>query len=157
MRRPGLFAVTLVIVVVVILSLAGALIGGNLHHNATAVSTAPPSTTPTTGVANSVTTNRANVTVIVSNGTATNGAASHFTQILQADGWSTLTPVNTTSPASATAVYYAPNQRVPATRVATALGVRATAVQPLTTSTPVPGATGVDVVVVIGPDLASRT
>ncbi len=156
-RRSGLFAAAFVVVVVIILSLTGALIGGHLHRGATAMSTTPPPTTPNTGVSSSVATNRANVTVIVSNGTTTNGAAAHFTQILQADGWSTSTPVNATSPASATAVYYAPNQRAPAIQVATALGVRTAAVQPLTPSTPAPGATGVDVVVVIGPDLANRS
>jgi len=156
-RRSGLFAATVVVVAVIILSLAGALIGGHLHHNATAVSTSTPPTIPGTGVSSSAATNRANVTVIVSNGTTTNGAAAHVTQILKAEGWTTSMPVNTTSPVSVTTVYYAPNQRAPAIHVAAAIGVGSAAVQPVTTSTPVPGATGVDVVVVIGPDLASRS
>lgn len=157
MRRSGLFAAAVVIGVVAILSIAGGLTGGHLQHNATAVSTTPPPTTQRTGVPSSGATNRANVTVIVSNGTTTSGAAAHFTRMLQTDGWSTSAPVNTTAPVSATAVYYAAGQRLPATRVAAALGARAAAVQPFTKSTPVPGAAGVDVVVVIGPDLASRT
>lgn len=152
-RRSGLFAPILVVGVVALLSLIGALIGRQGHYNAAATSA---TSSPTTQRAGSVATNRANVTVIVSNGTTIDGAAAHFTQVLQSDGWSTSTPVNATSLAPATAVYYAPNQREPATQVATALGIGAVAVQPLTTSTPTDSPRGIDVVVVIGPDLASR-
>ncbi len=63
-------------------------------------------------------------------------------------------PQNTTSAASTTSVYYAPAQQQAALLVASELGVPATAVQLLTAAAPVANATGLDVVVVIGPDLA---
>jgi hypothetical protein len=43
----------------------------------------------------------------------------------------------------------------PAAAIASSIGVKPTQVQPITTSTPVGSATGIDVVVVIGQDLAS--
>jgi hypothetical protein len=53
-------------------------------------------------------------------------------------------------------VYYAAGQQASATVIAGTLGLKPTAVQPLTTAVPVTGASGVDVVVVIGADLASQ-
>ena len=51
-------------------------------------------------------------------------------------------------------MYYATGQQQPAAAIATAIGVKPTQVLPVTTSTPVTGVTGTDVVVVIGQDLA---
>jgi hypothetical protein len=67
------------------------------------------------------------------------------------------TPINTTSQVSATTVYFAPTKHPEAAFIASELGVSPSAVQPLTVTAPVAGVTGIDVVVVIGPDLASRT
>ena len=52
-------------------------------------------------------------------------------------------------------VYYAAGQQAAAQAIATAIGVKPTQVQPLTTAAPVAGVTGTDVVVVVGQDLAS--
>jgi hypothetical protein len=65
-------------------------------------------------------------------------------------------PQNTTSAASTTTVYYAPSQQPAAALVASELGVPATSVQPLSTVTPVANVAGVDIVVVLGPDLAGN-
>jgi len=151
MRRPGLAA--LFVVALVAAGFAGALFSGHLNQNtspqtvATTSSTAPSTTTTTIP--------HASVKVLVANGTQQNGAAAHLTQVLQGQGWSMSTPTNATSQASATTVYYAPTKQPEAALIASELGVSSSAVQPLTTAAPVTGTTGIDVVVVIGPNLAS--
>ena len=95
------------------------------------------------------------VKVQVANGTSTSGVATTLTNTLQTAGWNTLPPVNATSSASSSVVYYAANRKWAAEEIATELKLSSSAVQPLTTSVPVPGAAGDDVIVLIGPDLAS--
>ena len=115
----------------------------------TTTSTRPPSTTTST-VAHS------SVKVLVANGTQEPNTASHFTQQLQQQGWNVAAPQNTTSPASTTTIYYAPSQQQAAALVASELGVPTTAVQSMSAAVPVANATGLDVVVVIGSDLAGN-
>jgi hypothetical protein len=107
-------------------------------------------TTTTTTVAHS------SVSVVVANATETNGLAAHFTAVLAAQGWAMQTAADAATTEASSAVYYAAGQQASATTIATTLGLKPTAVQPLTTSVPVTGASGVDVVVVIGADLASQ-
>jgi hypothetical protein len=45
----------------------------------------------------------------------------------------------------------------PAASIATTIGIKPAQVLPITTATPVSGVTGIDVVVVIGTDLATTT
>jgi LytR cell envelope-related transcriptional attenuator len=111
----------------------------------------PPSSTTTT-----TTVPHASVKVVVANGTTEPNVAAHFTAQLQSAGWAMQPATDTTAPASASNVYYAAGQQAAANEIATSLGLKASAVQPLTTSVPVSGTTGVDVVVVIGPDLAGQ-
>ena len=152
MRRPGLAALFLVALVAA--GFAGALFSGHLNQNTSPQTAATtPSTAPTT---TTTTIPHASVKVLVANGTQQNGAAAQLTQVLQGQGWSMSTPTNATSQASATTVYYAPTKQPEAALVASQLGVSLSAVQPLTAAAPVTGTTGIDVVVVIGPDLASR-
>ena len=92
----------------------------------------------------------------MANGTQESNTAAHFTQILQQQGWNTQTPTNSSAPATTTTVYYAVFWQQSAAQIATELGVPATAVQPLTASVPVPNTAGIDVVVVIGSDLAGN-
>lgn len=153
MRRLGLFAVFLVSLAVA--GFAGALFSGHLNQNdntQTVVTTTSSSLSTTT-----TTLPPASVKVLVANGTQQNGAAAHLTQVLQAQGWSMSTPINTASQVSATTVYFAPTKQPEAALIASELGVSSSAVQPLTVTAPVAGVTGIDVVVVIGPDLVSRT
>jgi hypothetical protein len=96
----------------------------------------------------------ASVKVLVANGTQEPNAAGHFAQLLQQQGWNVATPGNSTSAASSTTIYYAPSQQPAATLIASELQVPATGVQPLGATAPVGNATGLDVIVVIGPDLA---
>jgi len=129
------------------------------------VSAATTTTTTTTGhtstsghgtTTTSSTVPKSSVKVLAANGTNTKGAAEFFTQKLQAKGWTLETPVDTTTNVNASNVYYASGQQAAAAQVAQSLGLKESAVQPLTTSVPVQGATGVDVVVVVGPDLGTQ-
>jgi hypothetical protein len=110
------------------------------HHQTTTstVTTQPPST----------------VTVQVANGTSAAGVAAYYTSVLQRQGWKTQTPTDTTSPVTASTIYYATGQKGDAETIATELGLSTSSVQPLTSAVPVSGVTGIDVVVVAGADLA---
>jgi hypothetical protein len=122
-------------------------------------STAAPSTTTTTHPVAAATTStvaHASVKVVVANGTQMANTAAHFTQQLQLQGWNVGSPQNSTSSATTTAIYYAPNKQPAAALIASEIGAPATAVQPLGASPPVASTTGVDVVVVIGADLAGN-
>jgi len=96
---------------------------------------------------------RSEVQVQVANGTSTAGVATTVTSTLQQRGWSTLPPVNATSTAASTSIYYAGGRRAAGLQLAKDLSLPASVVQPLTTSVPVPGANGDDLVLVVGPDL----
>jgi hypothetical protein len=151
MRRLGLFAVSLAALIAA--GLAGALISGHLS-----TSRPTPSTTSTTGHRSTTTTTvpHAGVTVLVANGTLENGAAAHFTQLLQSQGWGTATPTNTTSQVAVSNVYYVPGKLPAALLIASQVGVAASAVQPLTASVPLGTTLGIGVVVIVGPDLAAQ-
>jgi hypothetical protein len=95
------------------------------------------------------------VSVVVANATSTNGLAGHYTTVLQGGGWNLQPAANATTSEATSAVYYAAGQQAAAQEVAAAIGVKPQQVLPLTTAAPVSGATGVDVVVVIGQDLAA--
>lgn len=97
---------------------------------------------------------RSRYKVQVANGTTTDGAASGVTQNLQAAGWNALPAVNTTNPVETSAVYFAQGKRQAALQIASSLQLGEDKVLPFTTSVPVPGANGDDVVVIVGPDLA---
>lgn len=142
-----------VLVALALAGYVGSVVGPHFKSTAVASTTTstthPPSTTTSTIP-------HASVKVLVANGTQEPNAAGHFTQQLQQQGWSVGTPQNATSAASATTIYYAAGQQQAATLIASELGVPSTSVQALTAATPVPSTTGLDVVVVIGPDLAGN-
>ena len=133
-------------------------VGGRPPANPAPV--ASSATTTTTTVPHHTTTTTAArpnpaVKVLVANGGAVNGAAAYFTNKLKADGWTTLTPTNVT-PVSSSAVYYASGQQASAGTVASDVGLPSSAVHPVATAPTVSGATGADVVLVVGPDLSSQ-
>ena len=98
---------------------------------------------------------RANVKVQVANATSTPGVATRVTQTLQTQGWNTLPPVNSTTQVASSMVYYASGKKVAGAQIAQELGLPVTAIAPLTAAVPVTGATGDDIVVLVGPNLAS--
>ncbi len=150
-RRLGIAFVS--IVALAVAGFIGSVVGPHFKSS----SAKPPPTTTTRPTATTTTTiPHGNVRVTVANGTNAPNAAAHFSQILQQQAWNVGAPTNTTASASATTVYFAPGQQEAATLIAQELGVAVSAVQPLTPSTPIANAAGVDVVVVIGPDLAGN-
>jgi LytR cell envelope-related transcriptional attenuator len=150
-RRLGI--AVLVVVALAVAGYVGSVVGPHFKSNggptsATTTTSAHPSSTTTS------TTPHATVKVLVANGTQEPNTAAHFSQILQQQGWDVQTPTNTTTPAATTTVYYAAFWPESAKQIATELGVPVTSTQPLTSSVPVADTSGIDVVVVIGSDLA---
>ncbi len=99
----------------------------------------------------------ASVSVVVANATNTNGLAAHFSTVIGAGGWKMGTPIDASTTAATSTVYYAAGQQAAAQSIANTIGVKPAQVQPLTTAAPVAGVTGTDVVVVVGQDLASAS
>jgi hypothetical protein len=99
----------------------------------------------------------ANVPVLVANGAGVTGAAAAFTARLQAAGWTTLTPTNATIMVPSSHVYYVAGQEPSAAAVAADLHLPPTAVAPYTTAAPVSSIGTADVLVVLGPDLATAS
>ncbi len=109
--------------------------------------------TTTTVPATTTTLARSATTVQVANGSQGAGLAAQYTDTLSSAGWATKPPENATAQVPTSAVYYAAGQQEAAAAIATALKLKPSAVHPLTTAVPVAGASGNDVVVVIGADL----
>ena len=91
----------------------------------------------------------------MANATSTNGLAAHYSTVIGAGGWAMQTPVDAATSEATSAVYYAPGQQEQAASIATTIGVQPSQVLPVSAATPVSSITGVDVVVVIGADLAA--
>ena len=131
----------------------GSVVGPHFKAASTSSTTSTslhPRSTTTSTVAH------ASVKVLVANGTQEPNAAAHFTQLLQQQGWNVGVPKNTTTASTSTMIYYALFQQPVAVQIASELGVATTAVQPFSAGLPVANATGLDVVVVIGSDLAGN-
>ena len=109
--------------------------------------TVPPTTTT---IARSATSGQ------VANGSQGTNLAAHYSAILSAQGWATKPPLDATAQVATSSVYYAAGQQEAAAAIATELKLSPSAVHPLTTAVPVTGASGNDVVVVIGADLAAQ-
>ena len=113
--------------------------------------TRPSSTTVVTNVPPST------IHVLVANGTNTNGAAASVAAFLTGKGFPTLKPTNALTTVSATQVYPVGGAVAAATEVAQALGLTAARVEANSMPVPVSSYTGATVVVVVGPDVLSRT
>jgi hypothetical protein len=123
-------------------------------HFKTASTSSPTTTSLPSASTTTSTVAHSSVKILVANGTQAPNAGGHFSQQLQQQGWSVSAPQNATSAASTTTIYYAPSKQPAAALVASELGVPTTAVQPLTAAIPVANVAGLDIVVVLGPDLA---
>jgi hypothetical protein len=148
--------------VVVVIFIVGAvvLVGVGTRPTVTG-DVAPPSTTPTTVKRPAVPTTtttvaHASVSVLVANATGAGLLAAHYSSVLGAQGWAVRPPVDASTTERTSTVYYAAGQEESAAAIAVALGLKPAAVQPLTASAPVTSASGIDVVVIIGPDLAAQ-
>ncbi|MFI5036596.1 MAG: LytR C-terminal domain-containing protein [Acidimicrobiales bacterium] len=99
---------------------------------------------------------KSRVRVQVANGTSTANLARTYTQQLQTRGWDTLGPLNANNKVAATVLYFNPGFLWAAREIATTIKVSFSAIQPLNGLTPVAGAAGDDVIVILGPDVAIR-
>jgi hypothetical protein len=121
-----------------------------------------PSVTTTTPASTSGTTTttvhieaKSKVRVQVANGTLTTGLARTYTQQLMTYGWDTLPELNGPRVA-ATTIYYNPGFIWAARQLAGEIKVSGSAIQPLNGLRPVSGASGDDVIIVLGPDVAIK-
>ena len=110
------------------------------HATTTTSTTTPPSKVP----------------VVVANGSNVSGAAGSISTELQAAGWQILPAENATSNVSASVVYYVAGLQPSAAAIAKFLGIPTSGVQPLTSAAPVGAVGTAQVVVVVGPDVASK-
>lgn len=168
MVRAGLVLAAFVVVTVLLL--------GVIHPtSATSASgpttTGPPvgSTTTTTTAANTTSTSAArnsatsssvppsHVSVLVANASGVSGAAAAVTALLQPSGWNMEAPVNASAHVASSSVYYLAGQHQSALAIASTLHLASSAVVPYTTAAPISSIGTAGVVVVVGPDLASRS
>ncbi len=97
----------------------------------------------------------ANVPLLVANGSGVSGAAAAFSARLHAAGWTTLPPTNASAHVTSSRVYYLNGQQAAATTAAAMLHIPAGSVAPYSSSVPVSGIGTAEVLVVLGPDVAS--
>lgn len=96
------------------------------------------------------------VKVLAANGTNLQGVGGRAKDVLTRAGYNTLSATNTPKPVESSSVQFAPGRETDARAVAGLLGLPESAVQPLASPPPVPDTRPYDVLVVVGPDLASR-
>lgn len=148
----------------VILILVAVLVAGTfLMLRSHAPASASPTTTPasagpttTSTVANHAVV-KSQVRVQIANGTLVTGLAGTYTQQLLTDGWDVLPALNAlgTRP-SATEIFYNPGFKQAALMVAGSIHISRLAVKPLGGLNPVAGSQSDDVIVVLGPDAATK-
>jgi LytR cell envelope-related transcriptional attenuator len=124
----------------------------------------PTSTTrpaPTTTASSSTTTTTvaahlpAQVTVLVANGTQTDGGAAKLAKLIGAAGYATLPAVDAKNRATATtAVYFTVGYEANASALAALIGAPRSAAQPMPLPLPVASVQAANVLVVLGSDLA---
>ncbi len=148
-----------VIAVFVVAAVVLVAIGTRPPTNGEAAPPAASTTTSTTAppaVATTTTTEApGTVSVLVANATQQNGLAAHYAALLATKGWALKTPNDAATTVATSAVYYTAGHQGSAETVAAQLGIPVADVLPLTSAVPVPGATGNDVVVVIGANLVT--
>ena len=150
--QPSL-AVVLIIVVL--------FVGGTfLMVRAISPSSGSPTTTTTSSTTSTTSPSttrviKSRVRVQVANGTNVSHLASSFTQRLMTQDWDTLPPVNGPHEAT-TIIYYNPASLKAAQEVAATIHVSASAIHPLKNLSPVPGASGDDVIVILGNNSAPK-
>jgi LytR cell envelope-related transcriptional attenuator len=135
---------------------------------AASASTSATTTIPTTGgsahghhhsstTTTSTTVPASAIHVLVANATLTNGVAGAVTTFLASKGFATLTATNALLKATASEIFTVGGTTAAEVHaVAVALNLPATAIEPAATAAPVTSTTGANVVVIVGPDLATR-
>jgi LytR cell envelope-related transcriptional attenuator len=95
------------------------------------------------------------VSVLVANASGVSGAAAAVASELQPAGWDLAAPVNASAKVPVSTIYYLAGHQQAAIEIAQALKVPAALVQPYTTAAPISSIGASEVLVVVGPDLAT--
>jgi LytR cell envelope-related transcriptional attenuator len=141
-----------VVLVLLLIFVGGAYVMLRSPSSATTGTTTTTTTTVASGRHTTTTVvAKSRVRVQVANGTNITGLAGSTTQHLMTLGWDALPQLNAAKVTS-TKVYYNPGYVWAARQIANEIKVPSSAVQPLNGLTPVPGASGDDVIVILGPD-----
>jgi hypothetical protein len=157
--RAGIVLIGFLVAATVLVAVGTRAPVSGLPSPAVTTTTAPAGGTTTTKPAGGTTTTtmaRSATSVQVANGSQGTNLAAHYSAILSAQGWATKPPLDATAQVATSSVYYAAGQQEAAAAIATELKLSPSAVHPLTAAVPVTGASGNDVVVVIGADLAAQ-
>jgi hypothetical protein len=150
-------------IVVVAFVVTTVLLLGVIHPAATksATASAPSTSTSTSPPTHPTTTTStapvSKASVLVANASGVTGAAATVTNRLQTGGWTLLPPVNASTKVTSSHVYYLAGQQHAADAVAASLHLPTSAVAPYTTAAPITAIGSAEVVVVVGPDLASAS
>jgi len=144
-----------VVLIIVVLFVGATFLMLRYNGPASAGPATTSSTTTTVRGTSTTVVSKSTVRVQVANGTTTAGLARSYTQQLQTLGWDTLPQVNA-SRVAATVIYYNPKFLWASEQIANAIKVSRSAIHPLGGLRPVPGASGDDVIVILGPDVALK-
>ena len=153
--QPATWAV-LVIVVLFVVSAFAMLRSHSPGGTASTTTTTAPTGSTTTTTTHAPTVVKSRVRVQVANGTTTPNLAGSFSQQLHTLGWDTLAAANATAKATKSTIYFTPGHLNAARIIASEVHLSFSAIQPLNGLNPVAGASSDDVILVLGPDLASR-
>jgi hypothetical protein len=163
--RSGLGLVIVIVAVVIGVLLMPSATRAPLAASASTASTSPTvpaggkSTTKGHGhtpASTSTTVAPASIHVLVANATDTNGVAGSTTAFLASKGFATLTAVNALVKVTSSEIFTVGGVTADTDAVANALGLPAASIEPAASAAPVSSTTGANVVVIVGPDLATR-
>lgn len=154
------FPLVRALLVLVVFVVSTVLLLGALHPRTVASVSAITTTTTTTPShpASTTTTVPPNkVPVLVANASGVAGAAAAVSNQLQPGGWNLLPPVNATARLPTSHIYYVAGFLAQANAIAGQLHLPVSAVSPSTTADPITTIGTAEVLVVVGPDLATQT
>ncbi len=147
-------------IVIVAFGVSTVLLLGVIHPVAVKSASGSVVATPTTTTqpahpATTTTAPPSRVPVLVANASGVPGAAATVTSRLQVGGWNMLPPVNASTKVPTSHVYYLAGQQQVADALASSLHLPTSVVVPYTTAAPITTIGSAEVVVVVGPDLAT--
>lgn len=159
-RGLALVIVAVVIGVLLLPSATRAPLSASAVSAGSSSTTLPPGRRPSSGHGTSTTTTTtvppASIHVLVANATEVNGVAGAVTTFLSSKGFATLTATNALLKVTASEVFTVGGATADVGPVVAALGLPASAVEPAASAAPVASTAGANVVVIVGPDLATR-
>lgn len=155
----GQFPLVRALLVLAVFVVATVLLLGAVHPRAvTAVSatTTTSTTAPSRPTTTTTTVPPHTVPVLVANASGVAGAAAAVSSQLQPGGWNLLPPVNATARLATSRIYYVAGFLPQANAIAGQLHLPASAVSPSTTADPITTIGTAEVLVAVGPDLATQ-